>query len=430
MPDKKHKYDVFCSYSSGNREVVLRVADELKARGLDAWAYQRRDYNEITKAINEAMENSRDFVFFCSEHHLRSGMCDLELQASVAIKNDSKDERRIMFVHLDQEGKKKIEGVYRVFRSNDWLVGLGPEPPPSKISDLGDWIESQITEPGPGRGADPKALAVPVAVLAMTRAELAELEDGSQLTDKKAYEELKAFLAKEYHLTDLSVAYADARDEWRPFEWPLDKHGWPDDTAKTLQPASETIADKVRAAFEASEMAPWGDSLICSFWSERVFSRELDTQLEAQRELKAGPTGGCIFIVDVISLLHRELLEALKGAIGTLDARDYAIVLLSPLQLDAQQLHRRLYLGMKRARIDSFMNRYQSDLDPRAEIAGAGLHGMRRWLKRTFPEMFNHWFARGSRPDEQNLDAMRALPGLRKGPPPGQMQQDAGRRPS
>jgi hypothetical protein len=102
MPDD-FKYDIFLSHSSKDKEVVRAVAERLRGDGLriwfDDWALKPGD--NVTKKIEEGLEESRVLVLFMSANAFGSDWAQLESN-SFRFRDPLNKERRFIPLRLDE----------------------------------------------------------------------------------------------------------------------------------------------------------------------------------------------------------------------------------------------------------------------------------------------------------------------------------------
>lgn len=116
MPD--FDYDVFLSYSSKDKAVVLAIAEELRADGLKVWfdEWVLKAGDSIPAKIEEGLERSRVLVLCMSEHALRSDWARLE-SYTFRFRDPLNIERRFIPLRLDDA---PIKGLLTQFLYINW----------------------------------------------------------------------------------------------------------------------------------------------------------------------------------------------------------------------------------------------------------------------------------------------------------------------
>ncbi len=83
MNSNKHKYDIFVSYSSKDKEAVHQLAGDLSSAGLKVWIdeWEIRVGDPITQKIQQGLENCRYVAIWLTNHAVNSGWVQREWQA-------------------------------------------------------------------------------------------------------------------------------------------------------------------------------------------------------------------------------------------------------------------------------------------------------------------------------------------------------------
>lgn len=93
---KKFKFDVFLSHSSKDKDLVLRIASDLKNNGISYWVDSEKISfgDNVTDKIEEGIQNSRYIVVALSQHLGKSNWCRAEygpiLNREYSINSDKK----------------------------------------------------------------------------------------------------------------------------------------------------------------------------------------------------------------------------------------------------------------------------------------------------------------------------------------------------
>jgi hypothetical protein len=183
---------------------------------------------------------------------------------------------------------------------------------------------------------------IPIVLLAMTAPEALELESGAVFNDrsdevKTHFARLRADLEQTHGVTDWARRYQDLPDNWQPF---------------SAAPNSETIADIVRLQLQTLGTVP--KPLVPKFFDIRTLNtRPLRQQLLSLRY------GGCVVIMDMISITHPAIHDAYRRSL--LDSQERTVMIqLAPYSWPE---FGELTLNVK-ARLDlEFSNRFGVDQD-------------------------------------------------------------------
>ena len=83
------KYDIFISYSTRDKERVLRTVRELREKGYRIWMDEEgiSSGEQFKRAIVDGLQNSKMMLFFSSLHSNKSEWTEKEIGYADSIKN-------------------------------------------------------------------------------------------------------------------------------------------------------------------------------------------------------------------------------------------------------------------------------------------------------------------------------------------------------
>jgi hypothetical protein len=123
------------------------------------------------------------------------------------------------------------------------------------------------------------------------------------------------------------------------------------------------------------------------FHSAALFNPSQSVRDQASKDL-IGFGGACLFVIDPISLQHPGVRSRLGEALQDLGRGRCAFAVFPPVGAYANDLARGFHLFLKECpEIKSWRTQYHQEVNPLAEFTTTGFHGLRRWLRQTFPEL-------------------------------------------
>lgn len=332
----KFEYDVFVSYGSEDRLYASRLSKSLKllapayASFFDAASLRAGD--DWERRIQSALNSSRHLIVLWSDYAKHSDWVSREIYTFHATaKPKTNTNRRLIFVNL-QGMNLAMRGFQQVNRPG--LLANYPEIP-SVASETWRDLMRDIEE-----GLNPlrRPLPVPVVVLTMTQAALAEFgpEQWQQIVDDTGLPQ--DMISKRYGVT---------RADWRPFGG--------DETIATVL---ETIKTKMAAAFQA--FRPYWSPPDESFWLDVLQARSY-----VRREFDTAEIA--VLIIDPVALHRRDLYQRLMFFQESLSSSRVVVLTLPHFNAHPEILRLRSALMNRSA--PYFDDYFQPAFPPRRRLA-------------------------------------------------------------
>jgi len=329
-------YDVFISYGSEDRPYALRLSESLKllvpvySSFFDAASLRAGD--DWEDRIQRALESSRHLVVLWSDHAKHSDWVSRELYTFyTTAKPKTNTTRRLIFVNL--EG---MNLAMRAFQQVNRPQLLATYPAIQSVTNP-TWrdLMRDVEE-----GLNPlrRPLSVPLVVLTMTQAELAEFgpEQWHQISDDFGLPQ-----------NVISKRYGATRADWRPFGG--------DETIATVLDAIKT---QMTAAFQA--FRPYWSPPDESFWLDALQARSY-----VRREFDTGEIA--VLIIDPVALHRREVYQRLMFFQESLSSS--RVVVLTLPHFDAQPEILRLRSALMNRGTPYFDDYFQPAVPPRRRLA-------------------------------------------------------------
>ena len=173
-----YAYDVFISYSSADRPWALKLYEALKERGFEPFLDQKRlDIGKPWEpALAKAVQTSQHFIVLWSNHAEKSRWVGRELGVFEAIVDPTvsgqpQEDRRFIFLMLEGENPA-LSFIYTSMQMLSDLREANVYTGGADAIDSGRW-QDVVRKLGDAMRANDPSVPLPVAVLAMTKQELA-----------------------------------------------------------------------------------------------------------------------------------------------------------------------------------------------------------------------------------------------------------------
>ncbi len=237
-----------------------------------------------------------------------------------------------------------------------------------------------------------RSVGVPVCIVAMTRAELDQLEHDEQLMGQltgdelRQYASLKAALAAEG--IDWMARYHASRHRWRPFH----------EDGASVRVIAEEIADAVGRRGQIHQR----QRHVRLQWYP--FDALVHANPRLRQTYRAIARAGCVVLVDEISLFHPLLRQAFQNS-PFFNNDLVAIVTVSPFDPGREEVEALLEDATRR-RLAGAFDRYAVDFDPQCELAVGNERRFKRWLHCSLPATLLR--LQEPQPDRSALGALAA----------------------
>lgn len=216
-----------------------------------------------------------------------------------------------------------------------------------------------------------RSVGIPICAVAMTSAELAELETNPALLerlsagDQQQYVALKQAL--EHDAIDWQHRYGQSRRSWRPFRA----------DGCSVGKIAEDIADELgrRGAIRQRQCH------VRLQWYP--FDALTGDDVRLRPVYRAMARAGCIVLVDEISLFHPRLRETFQNS-PFFNNDQVAIVTISPFDPGRERIEA-LLEDVARRRLAGAFDRYAVEYDPQCELAVGDERRLKRWLHASLP---------------------------------------------
>lgn len=260
------------------------------------------------------------------------------------------------------------------------VQGWDPENdlPVSVLDELDRLIAAQL------EGAVSSAVGLPFIVIAMERQEAEELVSGQiQVSDQEMIKALRELLEPSSEggrpaapvlsepvplASRLVERYGATREEWRPFGV----------RRPTIQAHIREIVDNLN---KARNPRLRGRFIKVQHYSFDPLIDGDNAYHQVYRELVQG---GCILIVDELSLLHPRIGEALLGFPFFATEPQVSVVSISPLNPYESQVFHQLESKLSQ-RLSLAYYRFERDYDPKCELSVGDDRRLKRWFYSSLP---------------------------------------------
>ncbi len=114
------RFDIFVSYSNANKDIVEKIVNTIKFYGVSCWFQLRDSKQHFVEEINQAINNSKDFVVFLSNESVSSIMVRNEISRAIyqLNRNPSYD---IVPVVIEPLTEQNLEIINLFLGSLNWL---------------------------------------------------------------------------------------------------------------------------------------------------------------------------------------------------------------------------------------------------------------------------------------------------------------------
>lgn len=226
-------------------------------------------------------------------------------------------------------------------------------------------------------------LALPFLVLAPTADEVQQMANAPQ----PAFDGFPTPTPRDLRLNTFGRLQTAAR-ALDP-AWPVARYAAAREAWRCFGAAAGDAATIVRGAAARLNDAPAGSRERRILRTARLLPRcyalgeFLDDRWGSKQAVEAVRDTGCLFVVDELALLHPKLRAA---ADRLLTGQRNAIVAITPCD-PAHARTDELLDELSHLRVGSVVSRFDTERDPRCEIALSSLGRVERWLRATLPEL-------------------------------------------
>jgi hypothetical protein len=359
-----YTYDVFISYSSTDLPWALKLYEALKEKGLEPFLDQKRlDIGKPWEpALAKAVQSSQHFIVLWSSHAEKSRWVGRELgvfEAIVdpAVSGQTGEDRRFIFLTLEGENPAytSMQTLNDLREANAYAGG-------ADAVDPGRWQDAVKKLVDAMRANDP-SIPLPVAVLAMTKQDLAQLDPNEEPTFGPPLNKMAQALGIG-SIEALAQCYGDQRTDWRPFG-----------SSRNVQQILDNLLDNINAGislpFRREYLSP-------QFWTSMEVARGEREKLLSTLSL---------VVIDPLSLYDQRVFERFILLSKCFESEKTVIMTLTPFGLPASlsQLH-----TMIRDRCTPFFDTYYDPpipYDKASAVLGVNLSDegdIKRLLKTSF----------------------------------------------
>jgi hypothetical protein len=252
------------------------------------------------------------------------------------------------------------------------------------FADAANWARQVVPPPGM------RAVGLPVSVVAMTKEELLGLQGNAGLIgDQLGRSIQEQFECLTGELNKSGIAWTDAygatREVWQPF-------------GVDGKPVRQLIAGLVHI-LNSRNLPKLRERQIKVQWYP--FDHDLLEEPNLRGIYQDVAKGGCVLLVDEMSLFYPPLREALINS-PFFNNEQVAVVTISPLDSGQDTLNK-LLEAAARKNLSWAFERYATDLDPQCEFAVSDERRLKRWLHASIPETASNM--RDPRPDRPRMQA-------------------------
>jgi hypothetical protein len=329
-------YDVFISYGSEDRAYAMRLSESLKllapaqAPFFDAASLRAGDNWE--DKIQRALESSRHLILLWSDHAKNSDWVSRELYTFHATaKPKTNAAQRLIFVNLQGANL-----AMRAFQQVNRPQLLATYPAIQDVTDetWGDLMRDVEEGLNPLR----RPLPVPVVVLTMTQAEVAEFR-----ADQWRH------ISDDFGLSQdvISRRYGPTRMDWRPFGGD-----------QTIATVLETIKNQMAAAFRA--FRPYWTPPDETFWSDASKAGSY-----VRTEFNTGEVA--VLIIDPVALHRLDVYQRLMFFLESMTSS--RVVVLTLPHFNAQPEILRLRRTLMNRSAPYFDDYFRPTVPPRRRLA-------------------------------------------------------------
>ena len=237
-----------------------------------------------------------------------------------------------------------------------------------------------------------RSVGVPVCVVAMTSAELQQLDNDDAIlaqltgTERDQLAALGDALASEG--IDWRARYHESRHRWRPFH----------EDGSSVRVMAEEMAEAVGTRGQIHQR----QRHVRLQWYP--FDALVTDNPRLRPTYRAIARAGCVVLVDEVSLLHPALREAFQNS-PFFNNDQVAIVTVSPFDPGREQVEALLESSTRR-RLAGAFDRYAVEYDPQCELAVGNERRFKRWLHASLPATLLR--LQEPQPDRSALGALAA----------------------
>lgn len=254
------------------------------------------------------------------------------------------------------------------------------------LADARAWLAAR--QPPAGH----RSVGVPMCIVAMTAAELGELDSDPALLARLSAADQTQFAALRQALdadaADWRARYGASRHRWRPFAA----------DGSSIRRIAEEIAERVGGV----GMIRQRQRHVRLQWYP--FDALMSADARLRPIYRAMARAGCIVLVDEISLFHPALRETFQNS-PFFNNDQIAIVTISPFDPGREQIQTLLEEAARR-RLAGAFDRYAVEYDPQCELAVGDERRLKRWLHASLPATLARLQA--PQPDRSALGALAA----------------------
>jgi TIR domain len=330
------QYDVFISYGREDHPYATRLSESLKllAPGYEPFfdTASVRAGDDWENRIERALESSQHLIVLWSDHAKHSDWVSREIYTfNSTAKPKTNRTRRLIFVNL-----QGMNLAMRAFQQVSRPLLLADYPAIQSVPN--ETWRDLMRDVEEGLNPLRRPLPVPVVVLTMTEAELADFrsEQWQQISDDFGLPQ---------HV--ISNRYGPTRADWRPFGG-----------NETIAALLETIKTQMANAFLA--FRPYWTSPDDTFWSNALHARSY-----VKTEFDTGEVA--VLIVDPVALHRREVYQRLMFFQESLSS-SRVVVLMLP-HFNAQPEILRLRSAIMNRGTPYFDDYFQPAVPPRRRLA-------------------------------------------------------------
>lgn len=383
-------YDVFISYSTGDKMIVTQIVEALHAQGLNTFSDEQniRNGKYIGESIINGLNSCRGVVFFISPNSINSEWVkqEEELALALSMRGEIKFLIPVMLRKVDNNQLNAMLMTRHMLDFSDKDLHID-----EVLKELSEQLARDIRSYLPGRGQND--VDMPFVVLAMTRKEAEELLHGKvPPVNPGKFADLQEKLADmSYPAERLLSFYGDKRDDWRS---PLCQVE-PD----KLITIKSFIEDVVKRLNDAARTANERYIIDPQFRSDDFTDENLTARTKAHKELE----DRCVLVVDSLSLFHPALANFLdRSPLAHRVKNVVPIAVPPPYYRPAEPIDELIENAMREMMALSY-DRFENELDLLCEFGISHPRALKRWLFAALPRAAKN-FSRQSPRDDNRSD--------------------------
>jgi hypothetical protein len=381
MPCSK-KFDVFLSHHSSDKPWVIKLKDELEARGLRVWLDkdQIRPGDLFAKSIEQGLQSSRTIVFVVTANSMKSKWVEEEYYRALNLSKSKRQPAQLIPVIY------QMASLPGFLASRNW-VDFRNELEFSQNLEKLVWGITGRKETGS------KAVEIPFVIAAMTATQAGELFEGTVLLNPSFSPFKQALLGLGNF--DYKKLYGVSPEDWKFSPHP--EKGITDVVWHTLLVVNEKKQDR-----------PGSILFTPRFRSLDFFSTDFNHYTKAWQSLKQL---GCVLIVDAVSLFHPQIMQRLNDFHVEPDD-NVAMVIISPLDTFTHPLTQMIEAELK-AHLQMAYVKSDSSMGIQCSFDIGSLRSFKRWAITALPELAE--LVRNRKPTPSNRKYLRQEMGAPSG---------------